>query len=764
MQGDFVMGDVYLLGIRHHGVGSARSVLAALEQLRPDCILIEGPPDADDLIPLVVEAEMQPPVALLAYNPDLPRQAVWYPMAEYSPEWVALRYAVAHEVAVRFMDLPQKYAMALEPIITEGDSAVESDDSSEETTPDIDDEVDDSESIIDDAMEFLRFDPLQALAEAAGEADGEAWWGRVVEETRNPIEVFAAIQDAMTALREAYPQNHPFLARREALREAWMRKTIRAAEKQYARVVVVCGAWHTPALTKRKNAKADDALLKGLKTLKITATFVPWTYSRLTALTGYGAGVISPNWYHHLWMTPPEEVSVRWLSRVAGLLRDEGLLASTAQVIDALRLSETLGDLRGRSVGLDELNEATLAVLCAGRAEPMALVQRYLIIGERMGSVPPNTPTVPLQRDLSAIQKKLRLKVSPDVAVLDLDLRQPSDLARSQLFHRLMILGIGWGKPSEGDVRSKGTFREFWTIQWTPELDIRVIEACVWGNTLEEATLNIIRDKSAKAKKLAELSALLHAVTLADMPTALDIVLARLNDMASLSHDVLELMGGVPSLVNTLRYGDVRRTDSALIAPVLTSLVVRSCIGLYAACMNIDDTAAQALYAAIGTVHSALQVAQEEHLLTTWYDALADLMNHDAPNALLSGMATRLLFRAERTDNAHVNILMRRAFSVGQESEYAARWLEGFLSNLEHILLRDAALLGLVDDWVMSLSAETFEAVLPLTRRTFSTYSTAVRRSLSEKIARGGVAIEQELLDASRGARVVPIMRQILGI
>lgn len=751
------MGDVHLFGIRHHGVGSARSVLAALEQLRPDCILIEGPPDADDLIPLVVEADMQPPVALLAYNPDLPRQAAWYPMAEYSPEWVALRYAVAHGVAVRFMDLPQKYGMALEPVISEDGGAVESEDDADEGAVEADAEA-------DDALEFMRFDPLQALATAAGESDGEAWWGRVVEEARNPLEVFGAIHEAMAALRETYPQSHPFLAQREALREAWMRKTIRAAEKTYARVAVVCGAWHTPALTDRKNAKADDALLKGLKTIKITTTFVPWTYSRLTALTGYGAGVISPNWYHHLWETPPEEVAARWLSKVAVLLREEGLLASTAQVIDALRLSETLGGLRQRAAGLDELNEATQAVLCAGRAEPMSLIQRKLIIGERMGSVPPNTPTVPLQRDVTATQKKLRLKVSPDAVVIDLDLRQPNDLARSQFLHRLNLLGIGWGKPSEGDVRSKGTFREFWTIQWTPELDISVIEACVWGNTLDEATLNVVQDKAAKATKLSELSALLQAVTLADMPSALDIVLARLNDMASLSHDVLALMGGIPALVDTLRYGDVRRTDSALIAPVLNSLVVRTCIGLYAACINIDDAAAHGLYSAIGSVHSALQIAQDEKLLTTWYDALADVMTHDAPHALLSGMATRLLLRAERTDNAQVNTLMRRAFSIGQEAEYAARWLEGFLSNLEHILLRDAALLGLVDDWVMSLSAETFEAVLPLMRRTFATYNSPVRRSLSEKIARGGASVEQEPLDAARGARVVPVMRQILGI
>lgn len=756
------MGNVHLFGIRHHGVGSARSLLTALEALKPDCILIEGSAEADELLPLVAEAEMEPPVALLAYNPEVPRQAAWYPMAVYSPEWVAIRYALTHGVAVRFMDLPQKYMMALEPLISDEDAPVDSADS-DSGEADSDAALD--EEIPPDALpDDVRFDPLQALAQAAGESDGEAWWGRVVEESHNPVEVFAAIHQAMTALRDSYPQQDPFLARRESLREAWMRKTIRAAEKQHQEVAVVCGAWHTPALVDRKNAKADDALLKGLATLKVTTTFVPWTYGRLTAYSGYGAGVVSPNWYHHLWETKPHEVASHWLARVAMLLRGEGLLASTAQVIDALRLSEALSDFRGRRVGLEELNEATLAVLCAGHPEPMALIQRHLIIGERMGTVPPKTPTVPLQRDLSAFQKKLRLKIAPDASILDLDLRQPTDLARSQLFHRLMCLGVPWARPSDGEVRGKGTFHEFWSVQWTPELDIRVIEASVWGNTIEEACLSFITDSATKATRLSELTKLLETVTLADLPSVLRTILATLNDMASLSHDVLELMAGVPPLVNTLRYGDVRQTDSSMIAPVLHSLVVRVCIGLYVACVNINDDAARNMYQHIEQVHSALQVTESAELLENWYTALDALMEADAPHALLSGMATRYLLRAGRTDNQKVATLMRRAFSVGHQAEYAAQWLAGFLTGLEHVLLRDDGLLALVDEWVVGLAPEHFEAVLPLLRRTFSTYNSTVRKTLSEKIGRGQVAVEAEIIDHQRAVRVVPIMRQILGI
>ena len=85
---------VTLLGIRHHGPGSARSLRAALEELQPNVVLIEGPPDADEFIPLVAHAKTEPPIALLVYAADDPKQAAFYPFALFSPEWQAITYAL----------------------------------------------------------------------------------------------------------------------------------------------------------------------------------------------------------------------------------------------------------------------------------------------------------------------------------------------------------------------------------------------------------------------------------------------------------------------------------------------------------------------------------------------------------------------------------------------------------------------------------------------------------------------------------------------
>ena len=72
---------IAVFGIGHHGPGCARSLLAALDALAPDIVLVEGPPDAQEVLPLLTHEAMRPPVALLVYAPDTPRHAAFYPFA-----------------------------------------------------------------------------------------------------------------------------------------------------------------------------------------------------------------------------------------------------------------------------------------------------------------------------------------------------------------------------------------------------------------------------------------------------------------------------------------------------------------------------------------------------------------------------------------------------------------------------------------------------------------------------------------------------------
>ena len=109
------MGTVHLLGIRHHGPGSARSVIAALDELQPDALLVEAPRDVESALRWIGEPGLVPPVALLGYVANEPGRAIFAPFASFSPEWQAIAWANARDVPVRAIDLPMAVTFAAGP-------------------------------------------------------------------------------------------------------------------------------------------------------------------------------------------------------------------------------------------------------------------------------------------------------------------------------------------------------------------------------------------------------------------------------------------------------------------------------------------------------------------------------------------------------------------------------------------------------------------------------------------------------------------------
>ncbi|WP_269853658.1 DUF5682 family protein [Streptomyces sp. RPT161] len=739
-----------LLGVRHHGPGSARAVRAALERYRPEALLVEGPPEADAVVGIAAQEGLRPPVALLAHAADDPARAAFWPFAEFSPEWVAIRWALGRDVPVRFIDLPAAHTLAL---------------------PDEADEESGQEAA-------ARVDPLAVLAGAAGHDDPERWWEDVVEHRADggpdadPLAPFTALAEAMTALRERHADGgHP----RDAVREAHMRLRIREAAREHDRTAVVCGAWHVPALAAPATATADRQTLRGLPKVRTEITWVPWTHRRLRRRSGYGAGIDSPGWYRHLF-TAPDRPLVRWMTAVAGLLRAEDRQVSSAHVIEAVRLAETLAGMRGRPLaGLAETMDAVRAVMCEGSQLPLALIHDRLVVGDDLGEVPDTAPAVPLARDLARQQRTLRLKPEAAERELDLDLRQGTDAARSRLLHRLALLGIPWGEPVRSRTANTGTFRESWRLRWEPELAVRVAEAGVWGTTVESAATAKAEDTAVAAAQLAEVTALAERCLLAALPDALPTVLRVLTDKAALDADVGHLAQALPALVRSARYGDVRGTDAGALREVAEGIALRICVGLPPACVALDEAGATEMRGHLDAVHSAVGLLAADRPGERWTAVLTSLATRDSTVAgTIRGRAARLLLDEGRFDAAWAARLMGLALSPGSTPRDAAGWLDGFLSGGGVLLVHDGQLLALIDGWLSAVPDEAFTDVLPLVRRTFAEFEPGVRRTVGELVRRGPGAAGPgaaeaygngfgEGLDAARADAVLPTLRLLLG-
>ena len=93
----------YLIGVRHHSAALARVMPRLLADISPDAVLIEMPP------------EFQPWLEIWARmtwkrrwpSPPATRRSLisFYPLADFSPELAAIRWAAKHKVPVIPCDL-----------------------------------------------------------------------------------------------------------------------------------------------------------------------------------------------------------------------------------------------------------------------------------------------------------------------------------------------------------------------------------------------------------------------------------------------------------------------------------------------------------------------------------------------------------------------------------------------------------------------------------------------------------------------------------
>lgn len=731
--------SIHILGIRHHGAGSARRVQQQLERLKPDLVLIEGPPEINEVLPFIGHQDLEPPVAIMVYDEAMPGHSSFYPFAAYSPEWVAAAYANQHQIPVQAMDLPariklQELANEAKKQVGEGRTKASVQGAA----------VQDSEDI----ERPKTVDPMQHLASIAGYDSSEQWWDYLFErqgESEDAADHFAAVMTAMQSLREenivsAHDSENEW-------REAYMRMILRQAKQQmYDRIVVVCGAWHAPALQDLAGKeKADNKLLKKLpkSKVKVQASWIPWSNGRLSMYSGYGAGITSPGWYEHNW-NQAQDIELSWLNKVAARFRAEGMDMSAAHVIESYKLAIGLSQLRGYSrVGLGELNEAVLTVMCMGDGILLDLIRESLIVGDRLGQIPADIPKVPLQQDFEQSIKKLRLKLSAAPKVHHLDLRKPLDIKRSIFLHRLMILGIQWASRTHS--RTKGTFKESWTLQWQPNMMIDLIDNAFLGNTIETAATETLRRKSEGTKKVADLTTLIDQIIPAELFESIDFLLERIQALSAISSDIQDLMQALPPLINISRYGNVRQTDLTEVKHIVDQLLTKVCIGLPNACYGLDEDNSNKVFELISQLNGAIKIHDQPENTEEWLACLFQLLQQqEGVHDIIQGCVCRLLLDAEQIEMEEASQRISYALSTARDPYQVASWIEGFLRGSGMILLYDDRLWNLIYQWTKELTPALFLEILPYLRRAFSRFDPRERKMIGQR-ARKGLQLKQNI-------------------
>lgn len=724
-------------GIRHHGPGSCRNVMKALNDLKPDIILLEGPNEASKLVEMVDHPDMEPPVAILAFQSDNVNNASFYPFAEFSPEWQTLLYAKKNKIECRFFDLPLTYMMAIRNEIKEEDQNID----------------------------FVRVrDPFDILAKLENLPDGESWWDSHVERAANPDGIFDAVELAITELRNALPQNTSTF---DKIREAWMRKSVKQTEKEgFQNIAIVCGAWHVPGVKQNTTIKEDNELLKNLKKVKIEATWIPWTSSRLMLKSGYGAGIEFPGWYEHIFHHPKDD-GTAWITKAAKILRDKHFDISVAHVIDAVKLAQALTKIRNLHIpSPKEFNDAMISVFSQGDSFILKLLRNSLLINNKLGKVPKDVPKVPLLNDFEKNQKNLHLPFSKTEKDLVLDLRKQFDLERSTFLFRLKLMGLNWAKQEQ--IEGKGTFKEAWNLKYKPELTLQIIELAIFGNTVEEAAFNLAKTKANKSQKINEITNLLEDVVPANLPKLAEVLTRKLDSISIASNDIVEMMDAIPNLTNIVLYGNVRNIDYTNISKILNSFIIRVTASGIDTCCGINQEQATELIEKISQMDMSIGSINNDYYISLWHRYLTNLRSVKSINPMISGFASRMLYDKTKITTEEMLNSMSFYTSPANKPNEIAYWFEGFFRKSGTILILDDNLWTMLDSWIQSLEYEKFIEFLPIMRRTFSSYSKTEKEKLAQKARNFKKSTQtsekQDNIIQEDAVKVIPLIKKFFGL
>lgn len=721
------MSDRYnVFGVRHLSPGAAYHLIKYLEEKQPKVILIEGPTDAGGLLHDIAKKGVKPPIALLAYTTELPIETVLYPFASYSPEYQAICWGMKKKRDVRFIDLPCDVLLKLK----------------QKQNP-------------EEATSFYAFynGLYDQLGKAYGEDDYESYWERNFEHNLNKDSFREGLGFQSTEVRsmvvdleqEAAPYDHSY----NLVREAHMRREIKRVIDEGTKpedIVIIVGAYHLAGIDSDLPPMSDEELA-AIPRVNTQMTLMPYSYHRLSSRTGYGAGNKAPYYFETMWQSIEndciDELPAIYLSQVAQFLRSRGNNASSGSVIEAVRLAQALTVMKGGSLPvLKDLHDAAVTCFGGGDLSVVAEAINMADIGTAIGSLPEGVSQTPVQEDLNQELKRLKLlnyktTVSQE---LSLDLRENLkvksqdaafiDLNRSTFLHRLKVLNIHFAEQLRVS-QDSATWAEKWTLRWSPEVEIEVVEANLKGETLEIAAAYELKEQLTNCVDISIVAQIIRQACECNLVRIFDNAISALQALLVDSVSFKEVAYAARELSLLIQYGSIRKFDLEPLTPILQQLFLRASLLLIDAC-TCDDKAASEIVKAINVMEVISQEQYDVVDTESWQKEIEKVAWRDDLNSKLSGVAFSILLEHNLATEEDCAKEVSRRLSPGIPPDIGAGWFEGLSGRNRYALLSRIGLWKELDKYVEDLDEEEFYRSVVFLRRAFGEFEPNQKNSIAE--------------------------------
>lgn len=712
----------HIFGVRHFSPAGAYYVRKYLDKVQPKIVLIEGPSDFNDLIEKIIDKNVNPPIAIMAYTLEAPIQTIVYPFSEFSPEYQAILWAKENNVECRFCDLPSSIFLGVENVKEKNEEQGES------------------------LNSFIH----RKIDEYSEDTDSEVFWERVMEQASDYKAYYGGAKDYGKNLRELTLSNTLSDAK-NIIRESYMSKVVSdVCEEGYKidEIAMIVGAFHVEGIESGEFYLTEKDL-KQLPNIESKKTLMPYSYYKLSTYSNYGAGNKAPGYYELLWKGFNKGdiffATYMYLSKIAEYQRENGNMVSSAQIIEAVQLAVSLANIHDSKIPtLKDIQDAAITCMAHGNYSELVMAMANVEVGKKIGRIPQETIQTSIQSDFYNLLKELKLEKYQSLSAteLKLDLREKlrvqseksalMDLYRSYFFHKLRVLNISFAKLIEKN-KENITWAEEWILQWTPETEIEIVEAILKGDTIEFATAFELMQRINNSSSLSQMAEIVRDAFYCGMPKTLEKAFQALQNCISEDMPIDEIARTMATLSIMLRYGDIRKLNMDVLMPILEQLFLRVCLTL-ASESTCDNETATRLSESIIILHN---VVQNHDFLDRerWYNLLLEIAKRDDLNTKISGLAMAILLESGKVDNETLGQEVERRLSKGIPAELGATWFEGLSMKNHYILITRLGLWEKLQNYISDLDEEEFKRALLFLRRAFADFSSSEKHDIAENIA-----------------------------
>jgi hypothetical protein len=508
--------------------------------------------------------------------------------------------------------------------------------------------------------------------------------------------------------------------------------------------VVVCGGFHL--FLDRQDPVPPPEPPAGT----VYTSVVPYSFFRISELSGYGAGNRAPQFYQSVWELGPdgdlEELLAKHSVAILKRARKEGEAVSPADAISVAQHARMLAGLRRRQAPiLDDIHDAVVTCCCKGS---LADRGRYLLraidavdIGSRIGSVTPELGRLPLVNDFYAQLSALGLAEVVEQEkkqTVRLDKREDEGRRQSAFLHRLLFLELPLVELAEGASRSSGTiFRETWRLKWSPKVETDLTERSLYGDTVEAAALSRLREELAVHAESAGRTArgLAEALDM-QLPTLADEVERACAVAIGADPRFVSLAEGLQHLSLLGRNLEYHQQRREAIRALVEQCYDRACFSLPEAASAPENEQAAVVDGLRVTAEALLADSEgllERDVLVQHVKSAAEASSVPFLRGAFVGMLAELRVVPPEETAAAVAAFAREP---RERMVVAGEFLDGLLAACRTSLMLGAdPLAGAVDELLKAADHEAFLIMLPRLRAAFDRLHERQRATLAERVA-----------------------------